>query len=277
MKKVVLIDGHNLLFRMYYGIPAPIKNSKGEDIKGLIGFVGSLKKIVDYFSPYSIVVIFDSESSKNNNLSIDDNYKANRLDYSDVPNELNPFSQLDMIKDALNFLNIKNIEIEDYEADDFIASIIFNNPEIEFIIVSTDTDFLQLVDNHTFVFVPRGKKSILYNPDEVINKYHVPPHKFILYKALVGDSSDNITGIKGIGKITAPKILEDNSIDEYINNNPDTRLSQILIANKETINKNIRLIKMQNNLDVSNITFNELTPALINYKTYEIIAKIGKK
>jgi len=71
MKKIVLIDGHNLLFRMFYGIPAPIRNSRGKDIRALIGFIGSLKKIINEFSPYSLYIIFDSESSKNNNMKID--------------------------------------------------------------------------------------------------------------------------------------------------------------------------------------------------------------
>ncbi len=79
MKKIILIDGHNLLFRMFYGIPASIKNSKGREIKGLVGFIGSLKKIVSKFEPYSVFVIFDSETSRKTNLEINTDYKANKL------------------------------------------------------------------------------------------------------------------------------------------------------------------------------------------------------
>lgn len=140
MKKIVLIDGHNLLFRMYYGIPAPIRNSKGNDIRGLIGFIGSLKKIVDEFKPYSLYVIFDSETSKNSNLEIDREYKANRMDYSNVtPNE-NPFSQLPLIKESLDYLNISYLEVIDNEADDLIASITSDtSSNVQYIIVSTDS------------------------------------------------------------------------------------------------------------------------------------------
>lgn len=174
MKRIILIDGHNLLFRMFYGIPASIRNSKGKDIKGLIGFIGSLKKLVDQFKPYSLYVIFDSETSKNSNLAIDKEYKSNRIDYSSICEEENPFSQLPLIKKALKYLNISYLEVENNEADNFICSIVSKpTNEYQYIIVSTDTDFIQLIDNNVFLYVPRGKKSILYKRKEVIKKYSV--------------------------------------------------------------------------------------------------------
>lgn len=90
-KTIILIDGHNLLFRMFYGIPASIKSTKGKEIRGLIGFIGSLKKIAKEWNPYSLLVIFDSETSKNNNLKIDTSYKANRIDYTNIPEKKIPF------------------------------------------------------------------------------------------------------------------------------------------------------------------------------------------
>lgn len=92
MKKVILIDRHNLLFRMFYGIPSSIKNSQGKEIKGLIGFIGSLKKLINEFNPDSLLVVFDSETSKNSNLEIDSEYKANWIDYTKIVDERNPFS-----------------------------------------------------------------------------------------------------------------------------------------------------------------------------------------
>lgn len=174
-KTIILIDGHNLLFRMFYGIPASIKNTKGKEIRGLIGFIGSLKKIAKEWNPYSLLVIFDSETSKNNNLKIDTSYKANRIDYTNIPEEKNPFSQLPLIKKALDYVRIPYLEIEKDEADDYIASVV-TNPKwkcYQFIIVSTDTDFIQLVNKNTHLYVPRGKKSILYNDKEVIKKYNI--------------------------------------------------------------------------------------------------------
>lgn len=209
-QKIILVDGHNLLFKMFYGIPSSIKNSKGKEIRGLIGFLGSLKKIVDKFNPYSLVVIFDSETSRNNNSKIDINYKANRKNYNIVSEEENPFSQLPLIKKALDLLNICYLEVDNNEADDYIASLIANDKSNanEYIIVSNDTDFIQLIDENVFLYVLRGKNSVLYDRQQIIDKYQVPPEKYILYKSLIGDKSDNIDGIHGIGKVTAAAILK---------------------------------------------------------------------
>lgn len=278
MKKVVLIDGHNLLFRMFYGIPAPIKNSKGKDIRGLIGFIGSLKKIADEFKPYSLYVIFDSETSRNSNSLIDQEYKANRIDYSIIPEEENPFSQLPLIKKALKYLNIAYLEVENNEADDFIASIVSKNMnEYQYIIVSTDSDFIQLISDNVFLYVPRGKKSILYNKDGVIKKYNITPEKFAIFKSLVGDKSDNIRGISGIGNITAAKILKYNSIQEFIENNPNSKFSNILISSKELIIKNQKLIELNKFINTTKIIFDELSKVIYTSKTYEIIENIGER
>ncbi len=277
MKKIVLIDGHNLLFRMFYGIPSSIKNTKGKEIRGLIGFIGSLKKIVDEFKPYSLIVIFDSQTSKDNNLKIDLNYKQNRIDYTNVPEEENPFSQLPLIKRALEYLEVSYLEVENNEADDYIASIIFRNKGNQYIIVSTDSDFIQLVDNNIFLYVPRGKKGILFSEDEVIKKYGILPKQYVLFKSLVGDKSDNIKGINGIGVINAAKILMYNSVDNFIFNNYDSRFSKILIENMELITKNQKLISMNKTIDTSQIFFNKLSDKIYILKTYEIIKKIGER
>lgn len=277
MKNIILIDGHNLLFRMFYGIPSPIRNSKGKDIRGLIGFVGSLKKIVEEFKPYSLFVIFDSETSKNNNLEIDNEYKANRIDYNNVVEEDNPFTQLPLIKKALDYLNIAHLEVIENEADDLIASITSKDSCNEYIIVSTDSDFIQLINDNVSLYVPRGKKSILYNKEEVIKKYNITPDKYVIFKSLIGDKSDNIKGIKGIGGIIAAKILNYSSIQEFVLNNPNSRISNILNNNEELIIKNQKLINLNINLDISKIVFNKLDNTIYAAKTYEIIEAIGER
>ena len=279
MKKIILIDGHNLLFRMFYGIPASIKNSKGREIKGLVGFIGSLKKIVSEFEPYSVFVIFDSETSRKTNLEIDTDYKANRIDYSYVNEEENPFSQLPLIKKALDYLGISYLEVSDNEADDYIASIISNNYDSSnrYIIVSTDSDFIQLVDDNVFLYVQRGKNSILYDKKAVIKKYNISPQKYVMFKALVGDKSDNIKGITGIGAISAAKILNYGCIQDYICKNINSKLSKILTENKELVDKNQRLISLNKSIDTSQIILKELPKDIHFYKTYEIIEKIGER
>ena len=273
-EKILIIDGHNLLFRMFYGIPSSIKNSKGQEIKGLVGFLGSIKKLVKEFNPYNIIVVFDSETSKKSNLSLDNNYKANRQDYTKVPDEENPFTNLPAIKKALDFLNITNTEVINNEADDYIASIT-NNNLYNYIIVSTDTDFIQLINDNTYLYIPRGKKSILYDKEKVYEKYKIYPKQYVLYKALIGDKSDNISGIKGIGKITATKILQYKNIESFIKDNKSNKISETILNNRKRILVNTELITLNKNLDTANIKITVYNLILINKKVYEIISLIN--
>lgn len=278
-KKIILVDGHNLLFRMFYGIPSSIKNSKGKEIRGLVGFLGSLKKLVDKFNPFSLVVIFDSETSRDSNLMIDVDYKANRKDYTEVIEAENPFSQLPLIQKALDFLNICYLEVEKNETDDYIASLITNNrfKDYEYIIISNDTDFIQLIDEQVFLYVLKGKNSVLYDRELIMDKYQILPDKYVIYKALVGDKSDNIEGIHGIGKVTAAAILKSGSIENYILKCDGNRICTLLKNNELKIKKNIKLISLSKEIDTSEIKFYGLSKSIYSYKVYEIIEKIGER
>ncbi len=271
MNKILLIDGYNLLFKMYYGIPNSIKHNNIE-IKGLVGFLGSLKKLVNTFKPYSVIVIFDSETSRDSNLKIYNKYKEGREDYTYLEN--NPFMQLPLIYKALKYLDIQYIEVIANEADDYIASFINNNKTYEYIIVSTDTDFIQLIDNNVNMYIMKGKHSILYNEQTVLNHYKISPSKFVLYKALIGDKSDNIDGVKGIGKVIASKILTYDDIDKYIKSNNNIRISKMLLENKEKINRNIKLITLNKNIDTSKVSITPLNNKIYNDKVYNIIYNI---
>lgn len=274
-EKILIIDGHNLLFKMFYGIPASIKNSEGKEIKSLVGFLGSIKKFIKEFNPRTVIVVFDSESSASSNKLLDIEYKSNRLDYSNISEDENPFLILPAIKKALNYLEIPNIEVTNSEEDDYIASLT-NNNLYEYIIVSTDTDFIQLINDNTYLYIPRGKKSILYNKDKVYEKYNTYPNQYILYKSLIGDKSDNIKGIKGIGRVTAAKILKYQNIESYIKQNSSNKISKLLIENKNRLLINIKLITLNKYLDIGNIKINVYNSELINKKVYEIISEIGE-
>lgn len=278
-KKIILVDGHNLLFRMFYGIPSSIKNPKGKEIRGLVGFLGSLKKLADKFNPFSLVVIFDSETSRDSNLMIDVDYKANRKDYTEVIEDENPFSQLPLIQKALDFLDICYLEVEKNETDDYIASLISNNrfKDYEYIIVSNDTDFIQLIDEQVFLYVLKGKNSVLYDRELIMDKYQILPDKYVIYKALVGDKSDNIEGIHGIGKVTASAILKNGSIENYILKCDGNRICTLLKNNESKIKKNIKLISLNKEIDTSEINFYGLSKSIYSYKVYEIIEKIGER
>lgn len=138
---------------------------------------------------------------------LNESYKANRItEYDEIEN---PFSQLPDIKKCLNLLKIVWLEIDHCEADDVISTLVkkADNQFDEVLIISTDKDFFQLISDKTYVMIPRGKLSITYNKENFYQKYGIVPGQYVEYLALVGDKSDNISGIDGIGKITASKLL----------------------------------------------------------------------
>lgn len=253
MESCLIIDGHNLLFRMFYGIPGSIKNSKGTEIKAVIGFTSGLIKYINKFSSNNIIIVFDTETSITDKSNDYSDYKSNRINYLDVPDNENPFIQLPLIFQVLNYLGIPYKEIEKYEADDYIASFCekYRN-KYEFIIVSTDQDFFQLVNDNISVFNPNGKQGTLYTSQKIYEKLGVYPQQIVEYKSLIGDKSDNITGIRGVGPKTAQKILSIGSIDEIVENSLiDGKLYDVLKANEYIINRNINLITMKRDIPIS--------------------------
>ncbi|MBN2852460.1 MAG: 5'-3' exonuclease [Clostridia bacterium] len=253
MKKLMIIDGHNLLFRMYYGIPSPILNKEGKDVRGVLGFISSMNKMVKEYGFEYLMIVFDSETSITNNLSLDGDYKQNRINYADVPDEENPFVQLEYIYKVLTHIGAIYKEAKEYEADDYIASLCrhFKNT-CEITIVSTDRDFLQLIDQQVTLYSPRGKHSILYNEEELMNRFGITPSQVIDYKTLIGDSADNIKGIPSIGPKTAVKILSHGTLDEIMTGRTELeeKLYEKLLAHKEILEKNRKLVTLRDDIDI---------------------------
>ena len=253
MEKLLIIDGHNLLFRMFYGIPAPIRNSKGQDIRAVVGFVGGMIKMMNMDDYSKLFVVFDSESSTQSRIEESADYKATRIDYSQIAAEDNPFTQLPYVYKALEAMEIEHIEVQNFEADDYIASLVSKYKEDNHItIASTDRDFLQLVDDNVKVFSPRGKLSIMFDYEKVKEKYSIEPKQIIDYKALIGDKSDNIAGIRGVGPKTAVKILDQATLREILSGKVviEDKLMNKLIENQSCLEKNIRLITMISNIEL---------------------------
>ncbi len=205
MNRLLLIDGHNLLFKAFFGVPEKVLPD-GKSVHGVIGFIGMTVKIIRKTTPTHILVVFDPEETPARTESYPE-YKSNRKDYSQVPERENPFTQLAGIKSALDHLNIRYCEQSGCEADDMIAGYT-GQPDFQTVIVSSDTDFFQLVSRNTIVYHYHGKKSVFYNIEAVVEKYGVHPSRYLEYKALVGDKSDTISGVKGIGPKTALKVLD---------------------------------------------------------------------
>jgi DNA polymerase-1 len=238
---------------MFYGIPGSIKNAKGTEIKAVVGFISGLFKYINKFSPDNIIVVFDSETSIIDKSNDYKDYKSNRINYLDVPENENPFTQLPHIFQVLSYLGIPYKEIKDYEADDYIASFCENyRKQYKAIIVSTDQDFFQLVDDNISVFNPNGKDGTMYTTTKVYEKLGVYPNQIVEYKSLIGDKSDNITGIRGVGPKTAQRILSYGSINEIVQNGcKDEKVHAILKENEAIINRNVKLISMKKDIPIT--------------------------
>jgi len=201
MEKYLLVDGSNLLFQMFYGMPARIPGPDGRPIQGTLGFVGALLKMIRMVEPTHVGVLFDGECD-NPRKVLDEDYKANRPDWSEVPEEQLPFSQLPDIYRALDFLGICHGETVCCETDDWMASYA-KQLTGQVVLASFDSDYFQLLSDRVSVLRYRGKESQIWTTETLWEKLGVLPRHYAWFKAMTGDSSDNVPGIPGVGPKTA--------------------------------------------------------------------------
>ena len=206
MEQLFLVDGHNLLFRMFYGMP-PISAGDGTYMHAVVGCMGALLRSIGMLYPTRMLVLFDSPDNGDRR-SLCADYKANRPDYSAMAPEECPFTQLPLLYRTLSHSGIPYTEIHGCEADDAIAAYAKQTPEDwNVVICSTDRDYFQLIDRRVSVFLYKGYDSSLVTPEAVFARYGISPDKFADFKCLVGDHSDNITGVAGIGPKRAAVLL----------------------------------------------------------------------
>ncbi|MDE7277201.1 MAG: flap endonuclease, partial [Lachnospiraceae bacterium] len=205
--RLFLVDGSNLLFQMFFGMPARIINAQGKAIQGTLGFTGALLKMIRMVEPTHLIVLFDGEH-ENTRSMIDEDYKANRVDYSEVPEEENPFSQMQDVYAALDFLCIRHMETISCEADDLIASYALTfGSKMQVMISSFDSDFFQLITDKVSVLRYRGKNTVIYTPKRIQEKFGIMPEQYADFKSLTGDTADNIKGADKIGQKTAAALV----------------------------------------------------------------------
>ena len=243
MKKIILVDGNNLLFRSYYATAYTgnlMKNSKGFPTNALFGFTHMINKILHEEKPTHIIVAFDKGKTFRHEKYAD--YKGGR---GETPDELK--MQFPVAKELLTYMGIKYYEIDNYEADDIIGTFAkFCDDEDEFIgtIVSSDKDLLQLISSDVDIKLLKQKDYIRYNEESFKRAYGIEPIRIIDLKALMGDSSDNIPGVKGIGEKTALKLLQKYGSLDSIYENIDSikgAAKQKLIDDKENAYKSFDL------------------------------------
>jgi len=246
--KFVVIDGNSLAFRAFYGLP-PLYNSEKEPCNAIFGFFKMLINVIQKIEPKYLVVAFDA-GKHNFRHNIYADYKGTR---GPTPDDLR--AQLQPIKDILKEMNIKVVEIPEIEADDIIGSVA-RKFDGEMILVSGDRDLFQLINERTTLWLNvKGISDILeLDIPALKEKYGVDPSQVIDMKAIMGDTSDNIPGVKGIGPKTALKLIENYStldgIYEHINEITG-KTQQMLIECKDLayISKTLATIKTDVELD----------------------------
>ena len=264
MTKVILVDGNNLMFRSFYATIHSgqiMKSSKGVPTNALFGFTNMINKIIDQEKPEYMCVAFDI--GKNFRKQEFDFYKEGR---ESTPDELK--IQMKLAHDILDVMGIKHVEMEPYEADDIIGTVVNmaeKDPKYESVIISSDKDLLQLISDETEVKLLKQVGNIRYNKSKFIEDYGIDPIKIIDLKALMGDKSDNIPGVRGIGEKTALKLLQEYKDLDGVYDNLDKltpRIRQYLTEDKGSayMSKKIATIYREVPLNCSFEDFKYLGP-----------------
>lgn len=250
MDILLLVDGSNLLFQMFYGMPNRIDGPDGRPIQGTVGFLGALLKIIRMVDPTHVGVFFDGEC-ENPRKEMDESYKANRPDWSQIPDEELPFSQLTDIYAALDWLGIRHAETQCCETDDWMASYVRQLPGVKTVLSSFDSDYFQLLSEDVSVLRYRGKESQLWTPDTLREKMGVVPENYAWFKAMTGDHSDNVPGIPGVGPKTAALLTARfSSMEDMLKKTeaiPKPSIRKAVEENRDRLAKSYALIRLEGN------------------------------
>lgn len=247
MKKIALIDGYGFVFRAYHSLP-PLSRNDGTPVGAVFGFTNMLIKLVASLEVSHLAVVFDSGSKTFRN-EIYPKYKTNR---PPCPEDLIP--QFSIVRECVEALNIAVIEKIGFEADDIIATIAKKSAQENFqvVIVSSDKDLMQLVDNNISMFDAMKNKFIGF--DEVYEKFMVKPDKVLDVLALMGDASDNVPGVKGIGPKTASELINEFGSIENLYQNLDhikqEKRRKVLQENQENAFLSKKLIQLDENVNL---------------------------
>lgn len=252
-EKLVLIDGHSILNRAFFGIP-DLSNSEGVHTNAVYGFLNILFKILDEEKPEYLTVAFDVNAPTFRH-QMYEQYKGTRKPMAAELRE-----QVPLMKEMLKAMGVVTIEKAGYEADDLLGTIAKSAERqgIEVSIVSGDRDLLQLASEHIKIRIPKTKKSGTevedYFAAQVVEKYHVSPTEFIDVKALMGDTSDNVPGVPGIGEKTATKIISQyGSIENayaHIDEMPKTKMRESLRENYEQAQFSKKLVTIDTQAEI---------------------------
>lgn len=222
--KLLAIDGNSIMNRAFYGIKV-LANSKGQFTNALTGFMNIFLKEIEEVKPDCVAVAFDLKIPTFRH-KVNETYKANR---KGMPEEL--AQQMPIIKELLQDMGIKIVECEGYEADDILGTLSKASDDSgnKCYILTGDRDSFQLVSENVTIHLTTTKGIKIYNPDRIMEEYGILPRQLIDVKALMGDNSDNISGVKGIGEKTALRLIkENNTLTNLYENLPELSLTNSL-------------------------------------------------
>jgi DNA polymerase-1 len=255
--RVLLIDGLNIFLRAFAVNGA--LNEKGVPVGGIIGFMKSLALSIREINPTRVIVVYDGAGGSLRRRKINPNYKSQR-----VPKRVTKFDAFDSLEDEkqamkiqfrrllsyLELLPINVFSVDNVEADDVIAYLSQNVFENEVVIMSADQDFLQLVDNRVVVWSPNKRK--YYTPNKILEEYGIPSHNFLMYKCLLGDKSDNLEGVKGLGPKKIAKVIpeiigEEISLDYLIeySKSQDSLMHKRIVENQANLETNEKMMSLK--------------------------------
>ena len=271
MKKLLLVDGNSMLFRAYYATAYGQKmtSSKGIPTNAVFGFASMLQKAIDLVQPDSMLVAFDAgKHTFRHDLYPD--YKGGR---KPAPDDLVP--QFQMTRDYLDGFHIRWVEMPDIEADDLIGTMSRLSPDYETVILTSDHDLLQLVDDTTTVMLMKKGLTDMapMTPAAMKEEMGITPAQIIDLKGLMGDHSDNIPGIPGIGEKTAVKLLQQyGTVEEVLAHDHEIKgkLGEKVQNNHESVDMNSLVRKYQAILEEQKTS----DPSAAPEKTYEAVKEI---
>ena len=287
MKKLLIVDGNSTLNRAFYGI-RPLTTKDGLNTNALFGLFQILLRQIDAVRPDYMAVTFDLPAPTFRKLAYEP-YKANRKPSPDELREQFPYA-----KECLAAMGIRTLELEGYEADDLqgtLAQLTRTHPDLEAYVLSGDRDLLQLIDDRIRVLLIGNKETTCYSTELFTEKYGFAPKGLIEAKALMGDSSDNIPGVAGVGEKTAYKLIGDfgtlDAVYEHIDDPSITKgVREKLLRDREAayLSRFLATINTEVPLDITleDLAFagvcaheSELYEKLLKYELLQLITRLG--
>ncbi|GAA0077610.1 DNA polymerase I [Clostridium sp. CTA-5] len=284
MKRLLILDSNSLMNRAFYALP-PLTNSEGINTNAIYGFTNMLFKMKDEINPDSIIATFDRKAPTFRHKEYEE-YKAGR---KKMPPELG--EQFPIIKELLKFMGIKTFEIDGFEADDLIGTISKFAEEngMEVFVVTGDKDALQLASENTKIVITKKgvTETAIYDYKAFMDEFEITPTQFIDVKGLMGDKSDNIPGVAGIGEKTAFKLIKEyGSVEEVLKHIPEIsgkKLKENLENNMEqaVFSKRLATIMREVPIELSiediesdnEVNLEELKKLAINLQLKSVLAK----